>query len=424
MHFDIDDDGRISDQAAQWLAVLLQKNEQQQDLFAWLAKSPQHVQELTYLLADLRDIAALSAEDIARIERMARELGAHDSHDSANVVPLSQRALVALEDTAPKRESSKAENSAPAPSTASDVGASGRKPHARWPWIRVQKPGVRWVAGLAATVLVSVGSVLWFTGPGSWTTYSTKVGEQRALELADGSIVHLNTDSKIAVHLSGQSRTLRLVRGEALFSVKHDATRPFLVHSDNAVIQAIGTSFDVYRRPRGTRVSVIEGLVQISSGADPVPEFPVQRSPQNGAPAANQATLPSAAASGKSRVSRAQLLAAGEAAEVSVKGEVSHRETVDAIKAVAWRQRRLVFENDTLNDIAAEFNRYNASPKIRVVGDGPANERFTATFDADAPEAVMEALADDPMLLIERIGNEIVIQEHTAQSVIEAVNIR
>jgi ferric-dicitrate binding protein FerR (iron transport regulator) len=415
MHFDIEDDGRISGQAAQWLAALLHKREQQQELFAWLGESPRHVQELTYLLADLRDIAALKPEDIARIERLASELGSDDASDSANVVTLPRRARAALEETVPTPEPSRSDASGAGPSSAAVFEAYGEKSPALRRRIGVQGLGIRWATSIAATLLVAMGSVWWFTGPGSWTTYATRVGEQRALELADGSIVHLNTDSKIAVHLSASSRTLRLVRGEALFSVKHDAMRPFLVHSDGAVIQAIGTSFDVYRRPQGTRVSVIEGLVQISRGADPVPEFPVQESRQPGV--ADKSTSPSPSVSGRSRASHAQLLAAGEAAEISVEGEVSHRKTVDAVKAVAWRQRRLVFEDDTLSDIAAEFNRYNASPKIRVVGDGAANERFTATFDADAPEAAMEALAGDPMLRIERVGNEIVIQERTARGV-------
>ena len=415
MRFEIDDDGRITDQAAQWLGAMLQSSERREELFAWLAKSPQHVEDLTCMVADFRDIASLQPEDIERIERLARELGTDEAIDS-NVVPISQRALGALEGSATRSMPSACDERALADastgSLAPMIGAGrAERKNAQRP---VARRHVRWMSGLAAALLIAATGVWWFTGPGSWRTYSTKVGEQLALELADGSVVHLNTDSEIAVRLSATTRSVRLDRGEALFAVEHDAKRPFLVHSGDAVIQAIGTRFDVYRRAQSTRVAVVEGLVQISASADPVPAFPVQR--------ANSGEGPSG--SGRARLNNeprtptAQLLAAGQVADISSHGEVARRNSVDAVKTVAWRQRRLVFENETLGNIAAEFNRYNAEIKIRVLG-AASDERFTATFDAGKPEAIMQGLADDPALLVERVGSEIVIQNRVSESIRE-----
>jgi ferric-dicitrate binding protein FerR (iron transport regulator) len=48
----------------------------------------------------------------------------------------------------------------------------------------------------------------------------------------------------------------------ANFKVKQDATRPFRVHVDSVVVQAIGTQFDVYRLKDQTNVAVIEGVSQ------------------------------------------------------------------------------------------------------------------------------------------------------------------
>jgi transmembrane sensor len=416
----IEDDARVTEQAAQWLGALLDGNERYGEFFAWLAESPRHVEELLFMLADAQDIATLNSEQRARIEQLTREFGSAGLTGS-NVVPVSQRALLSYETmlgnakeaatSGPSGagESSSSEESSP--SSALDV-VQQKTPRAR-------RLGMRWMAGMAAALLIAFGAVLWVAGPGDWETYSTKVGEQRALELADGSIVHLNTDSKIAVRLTDTSRTVRLTQGEAFFTVEHDAKRPFLVHAADAVIQAIGTRFDVYRRPNSTRVSVIEGLVQISGGGDPVPAFPLQRVRQGTGSSADDEphrspSVPSSAIKEEARMSKAQLLAAGEAADISIKGEVSRRETVDALNAVAWRQRRLIFEEDTLGDIAAEFNRYNATLKIRVLGAAAVNEHFSGTFDADAPEAVMQALVGDSKLSVERIGNEIVIHEREA----------
>ncbi len=405
MRFEIEDDGRITDQAAQWLAALLHQSGRRDEFFAWIAKSPQHVQELTYMLADLRDIASLRPEDIERIEQLAEELGTRDSTPST-VVPISQKALAALEASDTSRdphESGAIEPPEPAstPPLATEPEDQPREDSKRTLWSR-------WMIGLAASLVIAAGALWWFTGPGSWQSYTTKIGEQRVLELADGSTVHLNTDSQIAVRLSDTARNVRLLRGEALFSVEHDAKRPFLVRSDEAVIQAIGTRFDVYRRPQGTRVAVIEGLVKISASAEPVPAFPLQHSD----PRPTDQTPPSSsmAINGRPAAKADRLLGAGEAADVSVDGQVQHRGTVDAVKVVAWSQRRLVFENDTLENIASEFNRYNAKLKIRVEGSAAA-QRFTGTFDADAPEVVMQALAGDPGLKIERVENEILIRD-------------
>src|SRR5262249_31967908 len=99
-------------------------------------------------------------------------------------------------------------------------------------------------------------------------TYRTGVGEQRRVELADGSVVHLNSKSRVRVIYSDRARDFRLLEGEALFKVGHDAARPFRVRAGDNLIRALGTQFNVLRRPSGTTVQVIEGAVQVSTHAD------------------------------------------------------------------------------------------------------------------------------------------------------------
>src|SRR5262249_13837131 len=77
--------------------------------------------------------------------------------------------------------------------------------------------------------------------------HATSVGEQRPFDLPDGSVVYLNTHSKIALHFSRHEREIRLLDGEALFKVARDTSRPFRVRTDDAVIQALGTEFNVRR---------------------------------------------------------------------------------------------------------------------------------------------------------------------------------
>ena len=69
---------------------------------------------------------------------------------------------------------------------------------------------------------------------------------------------------------------MELLAGQALFEVTKDASRPFVVSSQNKRIRAVGTQFDVNQRQGGTIVTVVEGTVAISSVAIQA-EAPVQR---------------------------------------------------------------------------------------------------------------------------------------------------
>jgi transmembrane sensor len=142
-------------------------------------------------------------------------------------------------------------------------------------------------------------------------------------------------------------------------------------------------------------------LVQVSTGKV-VPAFPIEQLRHD--PFEGNADSKAPLAPGVSM----QFVAAGEAAVVSTSGEISRHPTVDPDNAVAWRRSRLVFENETLANIAAEFNRYNLL-KIRVIGEA-AQEHFSGTFNANAPEAVMQVLAADSALQVERIGDEISVR--------------
>ena len=105
---------------------------------------------------------------------------------------------------------------------------------------RDSRAGTRllWVAGFASICLA------FFLAPGLRNLYlahdsnvlATTIGEQRAVRLPDRSVVQLNTDSRVEIRFSKTAREVRLLRGEALFSVEHDATRPFRVHTDLSLI--------------------------------------------------------------------------------------------------------------------------------------------------------------------------------------------
>lgn len=236
-------------------------------------------------------------------------------------------------------------------------------------------------AGLAAAAVAAMAVAAWWQSPYSgWQTISTAAGEQRVVELDDGSTVYLNTRSKLRVRLSAQSRDLQLVSGEALFDVERDPARPFLVRAGETIVQALGTQFNVYQESESTRVTVLEGKVEVSARKSGEPT----RAPT--------------------------LLSMGEEVAVPRNAPLVKNSHPDLAKTVAWRQRRVVFRLDTLTDIAAEFNRYNRTPQIRVEGGARQACCFSGVFDADDPQAFARMLGRDGSLSVQESGGEIVIR--------------
>ena len=190
-----------------------------------------------------------------------------------------------------------------------------------------------WQVGLAASA-IAVGAFAWLLlGRTSSAEYSTRVGEQLTVALADGSTVLLNTDSDVRVVLSGHLRRIELVRGEALFSVSHDPARPFEVHALRGVTTAVGTQFDVELTRAGAAVSVLEGTVTVGAGGAATTAAPVA-------------------------------VTAGSGVGYTQQGAVSQLRPAEVNRIQGWRSQRIVFNDIALDTALAEYNRYTHVPIV------------------------------------------------------------
>lgn len=223
----------------------------------------------------------------------------------------------------------------------------------------------RMAASLAVGVL-GVGAV------GGWALTRRRVeitarGERRTVSLPDGSRVELNTDSRIAVAYSDNRRDIVLTRGEALFDVAKDPSRPFVVKAGEAQVRAVGTAFNIRMREKVVELTVTEGVVAVNE--------------------------PTAATPKQVRQGKGAVIATGAVAELNLDPEILRRRLL-------WRDGVVEFEGDTLEQAAAEFNRYNdrrlvvADPQvaaIRVGGRFGAQEvdRFLAALEAGFPVRVV-----------------------------------
>lgn len=222
-------------------------------------------------------------------------------------------------------------------------------------------PRRHWSLALAASVVIVLAIAgAWFARTQlGWQRYETRVGSLSRIVLEDGSVVDLNTDSDIRVHIGSERREIRLLRGEGRFQVAHDNSRPFVVSAASAAVRAVGTEFSV--RLHGTAqvdVLVSEGTVAIDSG----------------------------------RVAHSPPVHAGEAAVVLPdRVSVSRIDPQLLQRRLAWTDGQLQFRGETLAEAVAEFNRYNRR-QLKLADPSLAQLRVGGNFDATDPESFAAAL--------------------------------
>jgi transmembrane sensor len=190
------------------------------------------------------------------------------------------------------------------------------------------------------------------------SSYQTAIGELQTVALPDGSEVLLNTNTLVEVVYAEHERNVFLQRGEALFTVAKDATRPFRVYAGNRMVEAIGTAFTVQRTEQNSlEVLVTEGkvnFVHLNKEVAPQEESPVP------API----------------IDSDDILVAGEyAATKEDTGETVEKRSIQREEInvrLAWQYGMLLFQQEPLERVLREVSRYTT---IRVETDEQVRSR-------------------------------------------------
>ena len=227
---------------------------------------------------------------------------------------------------------------------------------------RRQRPPVLRYAVAASVLAVALGLGL-FSGLNRPTPYtaefSTALGERRQVALPDGSVVDLDSRSRIQVRFEEDRRSVELAEGEAMFSVQHDTSRPFVVEAGSGKVTVTGTRFDVRRGNSDTRVVVEQGTVKVQ-----------------GREAADSDFIN---------------LTAGLGTHVDTQGKVAAAYAVNPAELTAWRSGKLVFNNASLADVVEQVSRYRQKP-LKVGNPAVGNLRLTSVFKSDNTDALLKAL--------------------------------
>lgn len=191
------------------------------------------------------------------------------------------------------------------------------------------------------------------------STYTTAVGEIRDVTLADGSVVTLDTASTLRAKVDGKVRRLSLDQGGAYFAVAHDKAHPFQVALADRQVTVTGTHFATSLRQGRARVELLEGSVEVSqprASTEPVRLVP------------------------------------GDQVTYQAGGAVRREARIDPATAVAWRQRRLVFQDAALSEVLAELGRYTDA-RITLANPALGRQRVTAMLPLDGRGTVIDRAA-------------------------------
>jgi len=327
----------ISEQAGEWFVAHEAGPMDARDsaaLAAWFRASPVHIEEFLGVSLVARDLKDARSDPEYSLEAILARANAGEDRDRA-VQALRPHVIRAVRDISSRR------------------------------WLPA-------TAVMAAVTVLSVG--LLFTAnlrtpghPGAPAGVATlhletRHGEQLTQRLADNSVLHLNTDSAVSVRYSQSERLVTLLSGEVAFEVAHEGNRAFRVQTGSADIIDIGTQFDVRLERGSTVVTVVEGRVAVG--------------PQN---------------SSANHTGRSIELTANQQVRVADGEWPAATVAVDAERTTSWLSRQIAFDDEPLERVAAEYNRYTSKP-IEIATPALRTLRISGVFATDDTDAFIAFL--------------------------------
>lgn len=238
----------------------------------------------------------------------------------------------------------------------------------------MQPSGKRMIWMVAAAIALMVLSGGWFFEDYiRYEIYTTNFGQTQRLELNDGSRIILNANSTLRVPRFNFGKTKRDVymTGEANFTITHTSDhKKFIVHTGEKLdIEVLGTEFDVYARPRGSRVVLNKGKVRLHY--------------QDG------------------KAMKQILMKPGDLVTMDAHGHPRIEKTNSPQNYSAWKVHRFIFENESLRQICTLFED-NFGLKIRIPDSTLAAQTISGSFTALSAEELLEILTDDSGLSYEK----------------------
>jgi transmembrane sensor len=232
--------------------------------------------------------------------------------------------------------------------------------------------------------------------------YASKPGERKSFQLPDGTQVSLNAGSSISISkLYGATTREVTLKGEAFFEVQHNKQVPFIVHTSDMDVKALGTAFNV-RSYHGEKseTALLRGLVEVTLKKD-----------NNRKILLHPEEKISWAMNGKEMQAAAKT-APSSKKEMEEKPLVKQVKKLDdgSVKEVAWMENKLAFENDPFEEIVPQLARWY-DVEISFASEEVKKFHFTATFKKEKLEQVLEILRTSKAFKYSYDGKRIIISK-------------
>lgn len=196
----------------------------------------------------------------------------------------------------------------------------------------------------------------------STNQHTTQKGKQKLVSLADGTVVHLNTDSSIRVDYTDTERRVTLVQGEAHFDIFHNPNQPFILEAQGKTVTALGTSFGVEITGQSDiQVLVTEGKISVDQ-----------------------------------ELSDSTIMTQGQTADFHAFDitEVEQISPEQIQKVLAWQQGMLVFQGETLLQVLNEVSRYN-DISFDVLDSDAKQKRVAGYFKIGDVQGLLKTLENN-----------------------------
>jgi transmembrane sensor len=211
-----------------------------------------------------------------------------------------------------------------------------------------------WVASMAvaAMVLLMVAVTQKST---LFADFHTQTAQRQAVTLQDGSVVHLDAQSAIALDFSPQQRGLNLLEGRAFFDITPDKSRPFVIAVGDVAVTVVGTSFDIQKLDESVTIDVRSGVVSVSA------------------------------------YGHQEHLLPGRGAVVDTQNRRIAVRTVEPTAVASWREGRLVVEDGKVGDVVEELSRYMPG-KVLLLDPHLAEQHISGSYDLSNPKSALRAV--------------------------------
>jgi len=231
--------------------------------------------------------------------------------------------------------------------------------------------------------------------------FNTQIGENLKHVMHDGSILWLNSSTKIKVDFSENYRRINLLKGEAHFEVAEDATRPFEVYTGNRLIRAIGTAFTVHRLDGKIEVLVSEGTVELAIVDNTLVVIPddyqaikIEHNFENKVTSPSSETIE--VVNHPTKVKKMLgTLTAGQRISIPIQneniGDIDELDTSEVTRFLSWKEGKLVFAGESLEEVINEIARHTPV-QIDVLDPKLKSMRIGGQFQVGETETLFYVL--------------------------------